>query len=814
MRRERTLLPRRVNQFMLGESIDRPYALSMRGFQAAPPSEWTQFVKAAARHKFAVLLITALGLAGGIALAMMLDSQYTANSILWVAMEGRRTPDEEPLAGEGVVVGTAWTELVRANTVVENVVRQLRLHVRPHKAQDADAFTNFAVAQQLWPGEYRVDVDVTGRNVVLRRADGTVVERTSVGSPLGADAGFVWQPSAQVLRPGRRIEFEVTTPYDAARQLAKDLRVKLDPAGSFMRIELTGDNAALTTATVNAIADRVVAVAAELKVDTYKELAKILEEQYAHAENALRSAEIALRDYQTSTAEARVGPAPAMPSAPAGGTVVDLNTGVDPNLARAIGARMAIEQVRRDRQAIEQALATPSESGLQAGAMAAVNAVKESPYLSQALQEVTTKQAELRSLRNRYTDESAPVQQKRAELDSLERIAVPRLAGQLVNDLRTRETTLNTGASEAMQHMRRLPNIALEEARLGREVASTEEVFANVRKRYEATRLALISSLPDIRILDKAVAPRRPASDYGPLVVLLSVLTSFGVAVVGVTLRDRVDPKVRYPEQITNELRLPILGALPHLPRRAHRGREGAAEIAESVIEAVRGLRVRVLHAYGGRGPLLLTVTSPGVGEGKSFVAANLALSYAHAGYETLLIDGDVRRGTLHRLLGVSRRPGFTDILSGRVPQEAALRNTSEARLSFIPAGTWMQRAPELLLTSQLRNLIAGLRSTYQVIIVDSAPLSAGADPLALSAVTGHLLLVLRCGETNLPMAMAKLEEVDTLPVHTIGAVLNDVRRSNDLGLYTYDTTEYPRLDEHFTEDGIEDRPLSIVGGR
>src|SRR5256714_9429217 len=162
---------------------------------------------------------------------------------------------------------------------------------------------------------------------------------------------------------------------------------------------------------------------------------------------------------------------------------------------------------------------------------------------------------------------------------------------------------------------------------------------------------------------------------------------------MGVTVKDKMDPKVRYPEQITGRVQLQILGAVPHVSWRLGANGDGPAQ----VIEPLRGLRLRVLHAHAGDGPLLLTITSPGIGDGKSFVSLNLALSFADAGYRTLLVDGDTRRGVQHKALKTPSTPGLTDVVAGRTPLESALRQTSYPGLTVLSSGTRMQRAPERL---------------------------------------------------------------------------------------------------------------------
>src|SRR3990172_1002175 len=138
---------------------------------------------------------------------------------------------------------------------------------------------------------------------------------------------------------------------------------------------------------------------------------------------------------------------------------------------------------------------------------------------------------------------------------------------------------------------------------------------------------------------------------------------------------------------------LPILGVIPF-----YKSADGRTAIeAHPVIEAVRGIRMNVTHAYGAAGPLVLTVSSPGPGDGKSFVASNLALSFAHAGHRTLLIDGDSRRGSLHRVMRGSRKPGLTDVLAGIAKAESVLGQTEYEQLTFIGCGSGMPNAPELL---------------------------------------------------------------------------------------------------------------------
>jgi tyrosine-protein kinase Etk/Wzc len=222
---------------------------------------------------------------------------------------------------------------------------------------------------------------------------------------------------------------------------------------------------------------------------------------------------------------------------------------------------------------------------------------------------------------------------------------------------------------------------------------------------------------------------------------------------------------------------------LPHVKNR-HAGPDD--EHVAEVIEAMRSIRLNLTHAYGTAGPVVVTVSSPGIGDGKSLVSANLGLSYAEAGHRTLLIDGDTRRGALHRALRKSRKPGLTDALTGHVSLEAIIQTTTWPSLDFIGAGTHYSDSPELLASAAMVQLMGRLRPTYDVILVDSPPLGSGVDPYTLGAITGSLLLVLRTGASNLEFAQTKLAMMEYLPIRLLGVIVNDVRPGSGYRYYGY----------------------------
>src|SRR5439155_8823510 len=247
-----------------------------------------------------------------------------------------------------------------------------------------------------------------GRDFTLSTVKGVEVEPGAVGVSFGVGLGFSWPPPAGTIPAGRSIEFSVATVRDSARALSEELEVATDPAGNFLRMHLKGADAARITSTINAIAERFVQVAAELRRQKLTELTKILDQQLAGAHQNLLDAEQALERFQVNTI-ARPSQIPK-----AGGTD-------DPAFASFFKMQVDRDQVQRDREALERVIAQAGDSGLSAEALAVVGSVQQNVELKQALDELTTKQAELRALRYKYSEQYQPVERRVGDVGTVQR---------------------------------------------------------------------------------------------------------------------------------------------------------------------------------------------------------------------------------------------------------------------------------------------------------------------------------------------------------------------------------------------------------
>jgi capsular exopolysaccharide synthesis family protein len=282
-------------------------------------------------------------------------------------------------------------------------------------------------------------------------------------------------------------------------------------------------------------------------------------------------------------------------------------------------------------------------------------------------------------------------------------------------------------------------------------------------------------------------------------VLLFAVIASIGFALAIALIRDRLDPRFMYPAQATRELGLTIVGTVPKF--KANRSGEFQLAVMSQAVESFRTLRLALRYDFPGDAPIVLAVSSPGTGDGKSLVASNLGLAFASAGSRTLLIDGDVSHGTLHSTFDIPATPGLVDYLQGHATADSIVRSTASENLFLIPTGSRRNRAPELLVSELMNGLVHSMRSKFDAVIIDSPPLVAGIDAYALGAAASNMLMVLRPGLTDRKLAAAKLEVLDRLPIRILGAVINAVPGG---GAYRYYRVDYSYKNEHVKQPIVD----------
>ena len=732
---------------------------------------FSRYLAAVKRYKWIVIGLTVVGTIIGVIATHFIHPVYSAQATVYI----QPTSDNSkagPIRPDELLHSQQWVELLFQYRVLDSVIKKERLYLQ-YAPKNAALFQNFTLANRFFPGDMELEVDPGARSWTLRTREGITLDAGRVGMPIGARAGYQWKPPTQALLAARKVKFTVLTPREASVALQKRITPNMTDNGSFLRVSLSGDDPGKVTSTLNTLIDQFVSVAADLKKYNLKETSRILSYQVDTLAQQLHDAESRLESYKTKIiTEPTEGTAVAPGIAATQPTV----------MTQYFNEKMQADALKRDRESLDRIIQRSKSGALAIDEFQTVTAVQSAPDLQKALSELAQYEGEARALSFRYTPEAKQMQDVQEKIRTLRTQTIPAYAGALSAALRSKEGELTSHIATASRDLQAIPGRTINEQRLEREYAQLAALYGDVAVRYQQAKLAEASAVPDVRSLDAAVPPQKPARNSAPVIIAIAFLGSMALAVGIAILLDRLDKRLRYPDQVTRELGLSILGAIPAIRKVTLAERD--PEEASQVVEAFRTIRMNLAHSYGAAGPVMLTVSSPAPGDGKSLVSSNLALSFAEAGYKTLLIDGDVRRGELHRMFGTDRRPGLIDVLLGNAQTDQVLRPGSHRNLTLIPCGTRHHHAPELLGSAAMRDLLADLRGRYNAIIVDSPPLGAGIDPFVLGTATGNILLVLRAGETDRKMAEAKLRLLDKLPIRILGAVLNDISAADSAYKY------------------------------
>jgi polysaccharide biosynthesis transport protein len=320
--------------------------------------------------------------------------------------------------------------------------------------------------------------------------------------------------------------------------------------------------------------------------------------------------------------------------------------------------------------------------------------------------------------------------------------------------------------------------------RLQSELAEYRSDYRVSQQDYEQARLTETQAPDTVVITERAREPERPVSTralYVLLVALVAILVAFGIAF----LIEYLDESIKTPDDVSHVLGLSTVGMIEQL------GKEGQKLIVASQPQSPAAEAFRVLASHIRLSSIdshlrTILVTSPAPAEGKSVVAANLAVAMAGTGQRVVVVDADLRLPRLHQLFELSRGPGLTDAL-WQESISGKLKPTSVDGVRILTSGTASPDPVEALSSPQMMRLLTDLAKEADFVIVDAPPVLAVADATIIAAGTDGVLLVLRAGNTGGRSARRAVEALRRTRTQLIGVVLNAVPVHSE-GYYRYAT--------------------------
>ncbi len=356
-----------------------------------------------------------------------------------------------------------------------------------------------------------------------------------------------------------------------------------------------------------------------------------------------------------------------------------------------------------------------------------------------------------------------------------------------------RERMLDHQVKDAKTELDQLNLRSFDYLNLRREAEADKKLYEELVRKIKEAGINSSFQNSAIRIADLARTPLEPVSPNLLINTGLAFILSLLLAFVGTLAADALDDTLRDPEQVKNSLGVEVLGTLPEVKTWRHGiGLAKAGEPMGALMkssddgyktfggyeEAIRTLRNAILLTNFDRNFRSLLVTSAQPAEGKSTVAAHLALTHALQGSKTLLIDGDMRRPSVHRRFGIENNLGLGGYLQGKAQLRDLIQpSMASDKLSILTAGSPTRR-PDDWLQGRMDKIVEDLLKDYQLIILDAPPLLGFAEPLEMATSVDGVVVVTRAGTTSRKQVASVLEMLTRLRANVLGLVLNQVNKS------------------------------------
>ncbi len=444
---------------------------------------------------------------------------------------------------------------------------------------------------------------------------------------------------------------------------------------------------------------------------------------------------------------------------------------------------------------------------VQAGTLEAAQASQQgedlrrlSDRLNEAMENFAQIRTQYAANHPEYRKVAAQVVQLQTGLDSTRRNIASRVEIEYQQAM-SRESLLQKAVAETKKEFDQMNARSFEYQNLKGEADSDKKLFGELVHRIKEEGINAGFQNNSVRLADAARPAVYSVFPNIPLNVLVALLLATLIAFGAALLADALDATVRDPEQVARALNTDVIGNLPEM--KGWRGRLGptmaanpgnalvrASEASENAMhgfsEAIRSLRNSILLFDSDRQMRSLLITSSAPGEGKSTTAAHLAAAHAEQGNRTLLIDGDLRKPSLHKRFGIQATRGLVEALTGEVPwRELVIQPESWPDLHILPAGAPTRRASDLVARG-LSDILAEAAEEYDLIVLDAPPLPGFSEPLQMATIVDGVIIVARAGQTNRKAVAGVMATLRRMRAHVLGVVLNEVHKEMSDGYYYY----------------------------
>ncbi|MBD3316996.1 MAG: polysaccharide biosynthesis tyrosine autokinase, partial [Chitinivibrionales bacterium] len=369
-----------------------------------------------------------------------------------------------------------------------------------------------------------------------------------------------------------------------------------------------------------------------------------------------------------------------------------------------------------------------------------------------------------------------------------------------ISSLEARRTAQEQIIEKLNSGLKALPSLELRYAYLQRETESLLETLRMLKTRYEEAKIRRDSKETDLKILELATRPINAISSKKPSSVLAGVFVGIVLGIALAFLLEYLDQTLKDPNDIERGLELPLIGLVPLIDAEESLMGDNR-KMLKTVLEPFRAVRANLKHLGASHRAKVFMMCSAVKGEGKTTLAANLALTFAMDDKKVILIDADLRRSQIHQLLNVPKETGLSDYLIGEKDLAEIIKPTHHDNLFVITSGERPHNPAELLGTRKFDELVHDIRSHADIIFFDSPALLPVSDTITMAPKMDGCVMVMRALWTPLKAARQAKSQLSRIGTKLMGGLFNGVSHSRGYypyyyGYYGYYSYRYSYEDE------------------
>lgn len=401
-----------------------------------------------------------------------------------------------------------------------------------------------------------------------------------------------------------------------------------------------------------------------------------------------------------------------------------------------------------------------------------------------------TKESEL------YLTQSITLETQKAELEQKVAEASAKYTNEhpVMQQMQAQLGAINSKITELNSTLKQLPDLQRRYLQLYREVEVKQQLYTALLNSYQQLRIAKAGEIGNVRIVDTAVEPIKPIKPKKLIVLVLSLFVGGFLGTLIALLRNMMRSGIKDAAQIENELDIPVYATVPRSAVQESRVKLlkkkksipilAVKDSDDIAVESIRSIRTTIHFSLTEAKNNIIAISGPAPEVGKSFIAANLGAILAQGGKKVLVMDGDMRRGYLHKYFNQDIAPGLSELLLGTHTLEQVIKADSYEGLYFISRGKNPSNPAELLGSQKFQALLSELSAQFDHILIDTPPALAVTDGVIIAQSAGVNLLVVRHAKTQMKELELTINRFEQAKVKVNGVILNDVQRGS--GGYGY----------------------------